>query len=265
MRSHKILNVTLLLLLIAAFTACKKVISVNLNASSPRYVVQGNVTDVPGIYTVTITKTINFDQDNVFPNVSGATVVITDVTAGVSDTLAETLPGNYTTHILTGTSGHTYKLYVNAANNIFTASSTMPALVTLDSLYTQPSPFGGKRLQLVPVYTDPTLVGVNYHYYHFTEVKNDTASTNIIVRNDALINGKVINQPIGGDGLNPGDSIAVYLECIDSATYQYYSTLEQTDNQNSATPANPLTNLTGGALGYFSAHTSSVKSLIVQP
>ncbi len=265
MSLHKTTNFFLLIVLLAAFSACKKVIKVDLNSSLARYVVQGNVTDVAGTYTVTITKTINFDQDNIFPAVSGAMVVITDATAGVTDTLAETLPGNYTTHVLVGTPGHTYKLYVNAANNVFTATSTMPPLVTLDSLYTKPSPFGGSHPQLVPVYTDPALVGVHYHYYHFMEYKNDTASDNVIVRNDALINGRVVNQPIGGDQLSPGDSVAVYLECIDSSVYQYYSTLQQTNNQNSATPANPLTNLTGGALGYFSAHTSSVKSLIVRP
>ncbi len=265
MRLYKFLNIAFLLSLLAAFSACKKVINVNLNSTNPLYVVQGNVTNQPGPYVVNITKSINFDQDNVFPTVSGAIVVITDITAGQVDTLAEATPGNYNTHIITGIPGHTYKLYVNAANNIFTASSTMPALVTLDSLYTQPSPFGGNHPQLVPKYTDPTLVGVNYHYYHFMEYKNDTESSNVLVRNDALINGQVIKQPIGGDGLSPGDSVALYMECIDSGVYVYYSTLNQTNNQNSATPANPLTNLTGGALGYFSAHTSSFRSLIVHP
>ncbi len=265
MRPNKIINLAFLILLLAAFSACKKVINVDLNSSSPRYVVQGNVTDVPGVYTVSITKTISFDQDNVFPTVSGAIVVITDVTAGVTDSFSETSPGCYTSHVLAGTPDHTYQLYVNAANNIFTASSTMPAHITLDSLYTQASRFGGTHPQLVPVYTDPPLVGINYHYYHFMEYKNDTASADVIVRNDALINGQVVKQPIGGDDLVSGDSVAVYLECIDSSVYQYYSTLNQTNNQNSATPANPLTNLTGGALGYFSAHTSSVRSLIVRP
>ena len=264
MKSHKIINLTFLILLPVVFSACKKVINVNLNSSNPRYVVQGNVTDQPGPYVVSITKTVNFDQDNVFPTVSGAIVVITDVMANQVDTLSERTPGNYSTHIIAGVSGHTYRLYVNAAGNVFTASSTMPALVTLDSLYTQPSPFG-KRPELVPVYTDPVLVGVHYHYYHFMEYKNDTESSNVLVRNDALINGQVTKQPIGGDGLNPGDSIALYMECIDSGIYVYYSTLNQTNNQNSATPTNPLTNLTGGALGYFSAHTSSMKSLIVHP
>ena len=264
MRKYKFLNIACLILLLAAFTGCKKVINVTLNSTSPQYVVEGNVTNQAGPYLVTITKTINFSQDNVWPTVSGAIVVITDVTAGQVDTLIEATPGNYNTHIITGMPGHKYQLYVNAANNIFTATSTMPAVITLDSLYTQPSPFGGNHPQLVPVYTDPTLVGVNYHYYHFTEYKNDTESSDVIIRNDELINGQLIKQPVGGDGLNTGDSVALYLECIDSGVYQYYYTLDQTENQNSASPSNPLTNLTGGALGYFSAHTSSLKTLIVQ-
>jgi len=264
MRPYKISSLAYLLVLLAAFSACQKVINVNINSTAPRYVVEGNVINQPGPYLVTITKTINFDQDNVYPTVSGAVVVITDMTTNQADTLAETTPGNYNTHIISGVPGHTYQLYVNAANNIFTASSTMPVFVTLDSLYTQPSPFGGKHPELVPEYTDPVLVGKNYHYYHFTEYYNDTESSDVIARSDALLNGQVVKQQIGGQGLNVGDSVALYLECIDSGVYQYYSTLNQTENQNSASPSNPLTNLSGGALGYFSAHTSSLKTLIVK-
>jgi hypothetical protein len=264
MKPYSILKLTCLLLLPLIFAACKKVINVNLNSTSPRYDVEGNVTNQPGPYLVAITKSVNFDQDNLYPAVSGAVVVITDVTANQADTLTETSAGNYNTHVITGTPGHTYQLYINAAGNIFTASSTMPSVVALDSLYTQPSPFGGSHPQLVPLYTDPVLIGHNYHYYHFTEYYNDTESSNVIVREDNLINGQVVKQPINGSELYAGDSVALYLECIDSGMYVFYTTLELTENQNSATPANPLTNLTGGALGYFSAHTSSLKTLIVQ-
>jgi hypothetical protein len=264
MRPNNFLKLACIILLLSVFSACTKVINVNLNSTAPRYDIEANVTNQPGPYLVTITQSINFDQDNVYPTVSGAVVVITDVTANTVDTLKETSPGNYNTNITNGIPGHTYKLYVNAAGNIFTASSTMPVVVTLDSLYTQPSPFGGSHPQLVPVYTDPVLVAQNYHYYHFTEYYNDTESSDVIVRSDALINGQVVKQPIGGEDLNVGDSVALYLECIDSGVYVYYSTLELTENQNSASPSNPLTNLTNGALGYFSAHTSSLKTLIVK-
>ena len=260
MNQYKIFGAACIVLLLTVFGACKKVITVNLNSSSPRYVVEGNITDQAPPYQLTITRSVNFDEDNVFPTVSGAVVVITDVTANQADTLKETTPGNYKTNILTGTPGHTYKLYVNANNNIFTASSTMPTLVTLDSLYTQPSPFGGNHPQLVPLYFDPVMKG---NYYHFTEIKNDTVTDAVYIRSDRLINGQVVKTTLGGDGLDHGDNITLTLECIDSSAYQYFYSLLQTKDQNSATPANPISNMTGGCMGYFSAHTASSKSIVV--
>ena len=254
---HK--HIVYLTLLSAAFCSCKKVIKINLNSSAPRYVVEANVTNLPGPYLVTITKSVNFDQDNIFPAVSGANVVITDNTAGSVDTLKETSPGNYNTSVTTGIPGHTYQLHISTNGIVFTATSTMPPLVTLDSLYAQLSSFRGNRYQLVPVYTDPVSTG---NCYHFSEVKNDTLTNNVSVRNDNLVNGQVIKQPIGG-GLQSGDHVTLTLECIDAAVYHYYSTLQQTNNQNSATPANPISNIMGGALGYFSAHTSSTRSIVV--
>jgi hypothetical protein len=264
-RQHRCLPAVCVFLLLAAITSCHKVINVNLNSASPAYIIAGNVTNTPGPYLVTITQSVNFSQDNVAPPVSGATVVITDVTASITDTLTESPAGSYTTHILPGTPGHTYNLYVKAGSNVFTATSTMPQPILLDTLYTEASPFGGyTHPDLVPQYTDPVLTGHNYHYYHFVEYVNDTASTNVIVREDNLLNNQVIKQPINGNELIIGDSVALYMECIDSGAYAFYTSLEQTEDQNSATPANPLTNINGGALGYFSAHTESLKTLIVQ-
>jgi len=259
MKQYKYFHITTLLLLLAAFSACKKVIQVNLNSTSPLYVVQGNVINQPGPYLVSITKTVNFDQDNVFPPVDGAIVVITDVTAGTTDTLKELTSGNYYTTITNGIPGHTYKLYINASGNIFTATCTMPQPVTLDSLYTQAALFGSHQ-DVVPVYTDPPALG---NYYFFQMYRNDTLVNDIYIRNDMLINGQVIKQPLNGGDIISGDSVTLYLQCIDSSMYQYYYSLQQTENQNAATPANPLSNITGGALGYFSANTLSGKEIVV--
>jgi hypothetical protein len=54
------------------------------------------------------------------------------------------------------------------------------------------------------------------------------------------------------------------MESVDSGVYTYLRTLQQTINQNSATPANPLSNITGGALGYFSAYSYSSQTVIIQ-
>ncbi|MEO6219108.1 MAG: DUF4249 domain-containing protein, partial [Ginsengibacter sp.] len=63
-----------------------------------------------------------------------------------------------------------------------------------------------------------------------------------------------------------GDTILLDMQCIDAAVYKYWFSLNQsaTGNSQSASPANAVTNINGGALGYFSAHTLQTKSVIVQ-
>ena len=255
---HKFKIITSLVFIIV-FSSCQKVITLNLNSTMSRYVITGNITNQAAPYTVSITKTVDVNQDNIFPGVTGAKVVITDATAGIVDTLKDMGAGVYQTNLINGVSGHTYQLYINAASNIFVASSTMPDAVTLDSLYTQMSPFG-RSLQVVPVYTDPTKKG---NYYHFTEYVNGVAGSDLNARSDQLINGQKMTSPIRTSKIESGDNVLVSMECIDSFVYNYYFTLSQTENQNSATPANPVSNISNGALGYFSAHTVSTKDVIV--
>jgi hypothetical protein len=51
------------------------------------------------------------------------------------------------------------------------------------------------------------------------------------------------------------------MYCIDKNVYNYFFSLLQVTGNNggfqSASPDNPITNISGGALGYFSAHTVS--------
>jgi len=247
-------------LLVITFCSCQKVINVNLGSTPPAYVVVGNITDQPGPYTVTITKSVNFDQDNVFPGVHGATVYITDVTAGLTDTLSEFVTGMYQTHILTGTPGHVYKMNIITSNQNFTATSTMPQPVALDSVYTQTSIFGGDT-DVVPMYKDPVGLG---NFYHLLLTIEDSVSTEIYLHNDEISDGEEVKQPLRNNiKVLPGNTITVELQCIDSGVYQYYNNLQQTEQQNSATPANPQSNVKGGALGYFSAHTVRKKSITV--
>jgi hypothetical protein len=249
------------LLLFISLQSCQKVITVDLNSSAPRYVVEANISNNPGPYTIKITKSVNFDQDNNFPGVRNAQVYIKDVTANVTDTLSELTPGNYQTHALSGIPGHSYSLTIKTDGNTFTATSVMPQVVSLDSLYTQKSQFSD-RLQIVPVYQDPVGTG---NYYHLVETVRDTVADNIFLHNDELMDGNTVNQPLfGGREIKSGFTVKVALQCIDHGVFTFYSTLQETMGQNSATPANPQSNISGGALGYFSAYTETEKVMIVQ-
>ena len=268
MKQIKIINYIVLIGLVLTAASCQKVININLNSSAPQYVVEGNVTDSLGSFSVKISRSVNFDQDNEFPAVSGAIVTITDKTANQIYTLSETASGYYQTTglAIAGIGGHTYELYISTGNKILTATATMPVSIPLDSLYTQISGFRKGSISIVPVYTDPVALG---NFYRFVLTKNDTISDAIYVRNDKLVNGQIIKQPLNGGGgggskISPGDIVTVEMECIDSMIYQFYYTLGQSRNANSATPTNPVSNIKGGqALGYFGAHTTSTQSLIV--
>lgn len=257
-------NQIIYIIAIASFIlpSCQKVIHIDLNSADPKYVIEANITDQPGTQTVKLSKTVSFESSNTFPAVSGALVTVADATAGTTDTLSEAAPGYYSTSSFTGVPGHTYQLYVKADGKVFTSTCIMPMPVELDSLYVSKSLFGNTRGAIV--YTDPVTEG---NYYYFAEYKNSVLTDNIYIRSDEFRNGQRIDQTLsrgGGESeLNTGDQLTVAMQCIDSAMYQYYFTLQQTKNQNAATPANPQTNIIGGALGYFSAHTVSSRSVVV--
>ena len=129
---------SVILFFILSYCCCKKVIQVNLNDAAPQIVIYGEVTDLPGPYQVSITKTVNFSATNNFPPVSGALVTITD-DKGLNDSLSETVPGIYNTHTFwQGKPGNTYTLSVQGSGKTYTAISLMPQSVPLDSISFQP-------------------------------------------------------------------------------------------------------------------------------
>ena len=243
---------------ILMFSSCQKVINVNLNSAATKYVITGNVTDQPGPYTVSVTQTKDFSANNTFTGISNAAITITDSNTGQTDTLVLASAGRYQTHMLTGIPGHTYQLSVAIGNDKFQSSSSMPQPVAIDSMRTVNSSFGN-NINVIPYYKDPVQTG---NYYHLVLTVQDSVSTNIYIHSDALVNGEEVSSSLDNDiDVHSGDLLTIELQCVDKNVYTYYRTLSQTIQQNSATPANPETNITGGALGYFSAHTVNRKSI----
>src|SRR5579871_6752178 len=118
-----------------AAAACKKVVDLHLNDAAPQIVIEGEVTNTKGPYSVKISKTVNFSADNVYPPVMGAAVTITDSTTGKSETLVPGADsGTYLTQHLIGTPNHTYTLNVTVDGKQYTATSRMPVPVFLDSV-----------------------------------------------------------------------------------------------------------------------------------
>jgi hypothetical protein len=252
-------------------SGCQKVIKLDLNSAEKKYVIEAVITDQANSCKVLLTQTKNFDENNAFNGVSGASITISDNNAA-SVTLTETSPGVYEAPGIKGFSGHTYRLSVTVGGQTFRAASTMPALVRFDSLYiTERTLFNKSNKYATLSYTDPVGRGNAYRYIQYVnEIKEKT----IFVRDDDLTDGRKIERILFffGDNneeekkkLKKNDVVRVEMLCIDYPIYKYWYSLSQssTGQNQSATPGNPVTNVQGGALGYFSAHTLQSKTIVV--
>jgi len=241
--------------------SCKKIVTLKLNNVPAAIVIQGEVTNQPGPYYVTINQPVDFYASNNFPPVTGAAVVISS-NSGQVDYLNELSPGVYATSTLQGAPGEQYNLSVTVGGVNYMAVSTMPATVALDSVtYQSSSGFGRKQISAVANFQDPA--GVK-NYYQFIEYINKAQLTkDLFVFDDRLSDGRYINYTLYNDSsyLQAGDDLRVDMYCIDSAVYNYFFQLFQSGGagsfNTSASPANPTSNISNGAYGYFSAHTVS--------
>lgn len=248
--------------------SCKKIIEVNLNDASPQIVVEGNIYNTPGPYAIRVSKTINYSANNQFPPVSGANMIVKDITDGLSDTLTESTPGLYLTKKLKGISGHEYQLQLTVGLQNYTANTLLPQPVALDSVSFEKLSRPGGKIDYYAVinYQDPP--GVS-NYYQFTLLVNNRRINNTFAFEDRLSDGKYVSRTLRTDSayINLGDSVTVIMNHMGKEGYQYYNTFFQVTGNGSLqsiSPANPISNISNKALGYFVASATQTKKAVAK-
>ena len=247
---------------------CEKEITLPLDENQSMLVIDAVVTDEVGPYYVKLTKSVAISAVSKFPEVSNALVIMKD-NFGLSDTLKYTSKGLYLTNKIKGAYGNTYFLEVTLDGKKYTAQSTMPNKVPLDSLtINNLTIFSESQYSVIPMYTDPMTLGNNYR---FIQVINDTLDKTYYVFNDNLINGNENQRPLNSNDdslqVKLNDLVSVEMQCISNPTYLYYNSLRQISGAGpggGTTPANPPSNIVGGALGLFSAHTVQRKQIQIK-
>ncbi len=266
---EKIKYITVVVFTLLASVSCQKVINIDLKNQDPQLVIEATVTDDPLVpQIVKLTKTVNFSADNIYNAVSNASVTMSDDAGNAVTLLETTTPGTYQNSMLLGVSGRTYYLTIVSEGVNYTAASTMPQKVNLDSIAFETGfgPGSSESKTIKPVYFDPPGKGNNYR---FKLKRNNTDTKNILVADDNIKDGGLNTFPLNAQDLEfkNGDTAKLTMMCIDKAVHLYFFSLSQngTGPNRSATPANPATNISGGkALGYFSAHTIQTKQMVVQ-
>jgi hypothetical protein len=261
-------------LICLTLVSCEKEIQIDLNSAEPKLVVEAYLSDQSDTATVTLTRTVNFSDPSTYPAISDAIVVITDL-EGNTWNCTQSTPGTYQNTNLRGKIGQKYFLSITTADGQkYTAESTLPAPVMLDKIdfrelaFGPPGGGGGDSVSfaLIPRYFDPADAQNNYR---FIQTVNGERDLSIQVKNDNIFDGRVNEQPLFSVDVEiySGDIVTLEMMCIDKGAYDYFFSLSQylsTNGPNAAgVPANPVSNISNGALGYFSAFSFQKRTVVV--
>lgn len=249
------------------FSSCQKVIDVNLNDAAPQYVVEANLFEGTNAFNVHVAKTTDYFGTSPQQQVNDAIITLSDE-AGNSVTIPFTGNGNYTIPAFTAVKGSIYKLEVQAGGNTFTASSKVVGAVPIDSVSFEYKEAEGAFLDagydVVCYLSDPA---GDKNNYRLILTQNDTLQNkpnDLYLFDDKYNNGKLVKANYR-QRFRPGDNLKFELRTMDDTVYEFYKTLANIlSNQNGPAPANPLSNFSGGALGYFGAFSVS-KAAITLP
>jgi hypothetical protein len=263
---------------VLGFSSCEDVIELDLTDVPPRVVIEGFLTDQPGPYSVRISTTADFYDPNIFAAQENAIVRISD-DQGNEDILTETSPGFYETTTLQGERGVTYTLEVALGGVSYTATSKMPAqqipLVSLTTQFEEESLFNDEGYYATAFFNDPPNVDnfyrlqvlVNGEVYFFVDADDEEAvpeeDINFWLQDDKFTDGNLQDYEFPHT-LKVGDTMQVTLAHLERSTYDYYRTLVAIINGGGVAPSNPISNMQGGALGYFGAFSVTGNSVIVE-
>src|SRR5690554_6830160 len=258
----------------AFLLSCEEVIDLDLGNSPSRIVIEGLITTDPGPYQLTINQSVDFGNTNDFPPVAGAIVTVTDED-GRSEVLQEVAEGVYHTIDLQGERGKTYRMDVEYAGEFYSANSTIPNIpVSLDSVtyqFVEESLFSKEGYYVTAYWTDPA-VEVNYYRmrifvneepYYFEFGDNMVKDDNLWYFNDQFFDGKQMDIEFPHT-LQVGDKVDLEFYQVDKSTYDYYRTLGEIGGIGGVAPANPLSNWSNEALGYFGAVSVEYASLVIE-
>ncbi|WP_316818924.1 DUF4249 domain-containing protein [Pedobacter nyackensis] len=245
-------------------SGCEKVIELKLDNSAPVLVIDGGISDQNENQVVKISRTNNFTEPNKFNGVSGAKVVVTRPN-GSTVTYNEVSQGIYQSVKTRGVPGNMYVLNVTLEGKTYTASSTMPGRVVLDSLtFKQFNFFSTKDTYVAVNYNDPAAFQNQYRYILTVKGKIEED----MVSEDRFNNGNSVSDVIyyEVEDLGAGEKLDVEFQCIDRNVYRYFYSLGQNNGRGGppVAPSNPVSNFNNGALGIFNAYTSSKRSVVIK-
>lgn len=254
------------IIMFCALVSCEDIIEIDLNSMEAGLVIEGVISDKSDNCKVAISKTTDYFKPGGNLKVSDAIVSITDDDGKVTF-FEEARPGEYTSEMLHAVPGHQYRLDVWVQGEKYSAVTTMPQRVEIESLFSiQPPPILdlGVGLMVYCQVIDPPEETNHYRMKAYNISDPTKASDSKLLFSDDFMNGKKMRMDWELGLFQTGDTVIVEIQTLDHNSYDFYRTMFSITGNGfftASTPANPITNLNNGALGYFGTYAISSDTL----
>ncbi|HZY80549.1 MAG TPA: DUF4249 domain-containing protein [Cyclobacteriaceae bacterium] len=276
-------NVLIILLIGVVLAGCDEPITLDINQTPSRLVIEGQVTDSPGLQYVRVSRSGDFYKNGTTQRVTNAQVIVRDDSGeqmtfthnprGSADSVGYYIPSkNYV-----GVVGRTYTLSVSVDGNTYGSVDKLLRITKIDSMGYRPNVFrereaedesgDGKIWELLIYAKEPQDTEDNYlikYYRNDSLVYNN--ETDVYVLNDYGVGENIDGVP-SSVYYAPGDKARVEMYSLSRDGFLFYSDLVSILNSDGGMfgppPANPRSNITGGAMGFFQVSAMTSKEVTV--
>lgn len=261
-------NILIILLSIFTIVACEKVIVIDLNSANPQIVVEAELFEGQKDFTCKLSYTSSYFKAEEQAFLDNALVSLRKesedpIFLNYLDSGRYILPD----YLAEGDKDYTLSIDVEGVN--YAATASMPQKAVLDSLTQEFSPgmFGQEDGYLLFMHYKDDPERSNYYraLYDLNGVPQ-RGRQDVYILDDNFTDGSEITIPLFIRSFAIGDTVDLSFVSIDDKTYDYLLTLNTIigNGQPSAAPANPNSNFTNGALGYFAIYNGETVRAIIE-
>lgn len=262
--------------------SCEETINIDTSSTDSKVVIEGLVTNVAGGSYVKLSRSRNFYDNGQTNRISNAQVTVNSSTgeqivfvhnpSGGTDSLGYYFPNpNFS-----GSIGTSYTLNVEVDGQTYTGIDEMLPVTSIDSMVVRvdegqlEDPDDPGRIYAVFMFATEPQDRIDHYLFKFYrngELLLDWP-TDIYVFDDETLGESIDDVEIAGYYAE-GDIVKAEIYSLTREGFIYYSDLATLLNNDggmfSPPPANPRSNLSNGAMGYFQASAVDAMEITVSP
>ena len=267
-------------ILALTISACEEVIFIDVDQAPAEIVIDGLVTDEDTTHMVRITRSTGFNG-NGGEDITNAIVEVSDNLGNVYNYTHnpegyDSLNGYYfSDQKFAGQVAVVYNLDITLDNRSFTAADTLRDITDIDSLSITidqravDDPENDGKIYQILLYAQEPQNSVDFYYFKFyRDSLLENSQRNVFIFDDNVLGSSLDGLP-SPILFRQGELAGVEIYSLTRQQYVYLSDLSNILNNDggmfSPPPANPRTNISGGALGLFQVSGMNRASILIEP